>query len=76
MIDQGDVNVPVRKEIGRQVFEEPIVLVDVLGSGPLHGVGLQHVAQKTDHRLVQVVRDRKDTSCKSNRMQRNAIKSQ
>ena len=65
MVNDGDVDVPVREKISRQVLHEPLVLVDVLGRGSPHRVGLEHVAEQAHDALVQVVRNGKDSGCKT-----------
>ena len=61
MIDEGHAHVTVGEQVGREVLLEPLVPVDILGRGPPHGVGLQHVAQKTHDALVEVLRNRENS---------------
>ena len=62
-VDDGDVNVPVGEEVARQILPEPLVVVDVLGGGPLDGVRLEHVQQQGHHTLVQVLRHGENSGC-------------
>ena len=54
VINYRYIDVSVREEISRKVFEEPFVLVNVLGRGPPHRVRLEHVTKQAHDALVQV----------------------
>ena len=60
VVNDGYVDVPVRKKVSRKVLQEPLVLVNVLGCGSPHRVRLEHVAEQAHHALVQVVRNREN----------------
>jgi hypothetical protein len=61
VIYESDVDISIWKQIWRKILLEPLVLVDVLGRGASHRVGLQHVAEQADHALVQVIGNRKNS---------------
>ena len=43
VIDDCDVKVTIGEEIVWQILEKPLMLVNVIGSGSLHGIRLKHV---------------------------------
>ena len=68
VINYRYIDVSVREEISRKVFEEPFVLVNVLGRGPPHRVSLEHVAKQAHDALVQVLGDRENSGCNEYKM--------
>jgi len=45
----------------RNINDSESILHDIFDGRPLHGIHLQHVQEEIDHRLVQVIRDGKDS---------------
>jgi hypothetical protein len=63
VVESGEFRLPLGEEVRGKVLLEPLVLSNVVNAGPLHRVGLQHVAEHGDHLLVQVVGNGEDASC-------------
>ena len=57
-VHDAGVGDAVWEEIGGAARSKPVVLPDVLHRSPLHGVGLEHMAQQGHHALIQILWDR------------------
>ena len=55
----SQVAISLREEVVWKVDLEPLVLPDVVNSGPLHWISLQHVAEQRHHLLIKIVWYRK-----------------